>query len=569
MPHRGGQGALLALLLLLPAAAAQLGLNEERAERERRVDCSVTCPHRSREPVCGTNGRTYSSLCDLDLAICRKVKVSLKHEGECTLEEKCMDERRARQEQIANGERVYVPNCQEDGSYAPLQCHNFTRYCWCSSLDGIPIQETVQSGTLPTCPDRHREAPRTTAPPAGAGKSGKEVVSNPAREESLNTLLSLSTATPAGRPNKPPRRGPKRCTGRARRSFITRLTNKLVTEYQRVRNTKKLSERKLHRRVVKWKFSELDRNNDRKLQRREYKRLRKTVRKFIKPKKCAKMFPRMCDANGDRSLTEQEWVTCFNRQGDKDRQRDDRCPMPPCNNRPTTPKPSVPSCEHERSRHGLMEGDHTNMSIPVYKCQPNGRYEPMQCFKADSTDVICICVDEWTGNSLDGTGVRNGTPDCSRPMPHARVWPGCTGEVKTKFMQDLKKFLFSKVEGGDRNPGADSSTQSVEEFAARYHFGSLDTNNSSFLEGREKKMVKRHFKSNPKLKRCGRKMTIYCDVNYDKRVSLEEWVACVTVEQNDTGNSAGGVSVRTIDENPLHKYLVPEDGEVYRKSRNH
>ncbi|MPC31451.1 hypothetical protein E2C01_024740 [Portunus trituberculatus] len=29
MPHRGGQGALLALLLLLPAAAAQLGLNEE------------------------------------------------------------------------------------------------------------------------------------------------------------------------------------------------------------------------------------------------------------------------------------------------------------------------------------------------------------------------------------------------------------------------------------------------------------------------------------------------------------------------------------------------------------
>ncbi|MPC84717.1 hypothetical protein E2C01_079464 [Portunus trituberculatus] len=32
---------------------------------------------------------------------------------------------------------------------------------------------------------------------------------------------------------------PERCTGRARRSFITRLTNKLVTEYQRVRNTKK------------------------------------------------------------------------------------------------------------------------------------------------------------------------------------------------------------------------------------------------------------------------------------------------------------------------------------------
>ncbi|KAG0726421.1 SPARC-related modular calcium-binding protein 1 [Chionoecetes opilio] len=134
-----------------------------------------------------------------------------------------------------------------------------------------------------------------------------------------------------------------------------------------------------------------------------------------------------------------------------------------------------------------------------------------------------------------------------------------------KFMQDLQKFLIKKKEGGDRNAGA---TQSVEEFAARYHFGSLDADNSSFLEGREKKMVKRHFKSNPKLRRCGRKMTIYCDVNYDKRVSLEEWVACVTVQHNDTGNSAGGVSVRTIDENPIHKYLVPEDGVKYRKFRN-
>lgn len=176
----------------------------------------------------------------------------------------------------------------------------------------------------------------------------------------------------------------------------------------------------------------------------------------------------------------------------------------------------------------------------------------MQCFK-DNTDVICICVDEWTGNSLDGTGVRNGTPDCSRPMPHARIWPGCTREVKNKFMQDLGKFLLSKVEGGDRNSGADS-TQSVEEFAAKNHFGSLDTDNSGYLEGREKKMVKKHFKSNPKLRRCGRRMTIYCDVNYDKKVSLEEWVACVTVQQNDTGDASSGPD----PQNPFESILKPE-----------
>ncbi|XP_050721876.1 SPARC-related modular calcium-binding protein 1-like isoform X2 [Eriocheir sinensis] len=513
-PREGRQEGVVVLLmamilLLLPSfAAPQTGLNEEslvgrsrafhdqRLQRardqlqQRRVDCTVSCTHRSRGPVCGTNGRTYRSMCDLETDICRKVRVVLKHDGECSLEEKCMDERRSKQEEMANGENVYVPTCLKDGSYAPVQCHNFTLHCWCSRLDGKPIPETIQYNATPECPER--------------------------------------------------------CTGKSRRTFITKLSLHMVKEYQREMNTRKLSERRLLKRALKWKFSRLDRNRDQKLRRREYKRLRKTVRKFIKPKKCAKMFPKLCDADGDKSLTEKEWVTCFTNPGGKDRTSNNRCSSPPCRNRATTPKPSLPSCE--RNRQGALEAEHSsNISIPVLKCQSNGRYQPVQCLKD-----ICICVDEWTGNSLDGTGVRNGTPDCSRPMPHARIWPGCTGETKTKFMQDLNKFLFSKVEGGNRNAGA--SSQSVPDFAARYHFTSLDTNNSTYLEGREKKMVKRHFKSNPKLRRCGRKMTTYCDVNYDKRISLEEWVACVTIQPNDTGEAVW----RPDPQNPFETILKPE-----------
>ena len=37
MPHRGGHGALLALLLLLPAVAAQVGLNEEVRPRTSSI----------------------------------------------------------------------------------------------------------------------------------------------------------------------------------------------------------------------------------------------------------------------------------------------------------------------------------------------------------------------------------------------------------------------------------------------------------------------------------------------------------------------------------------------------
>ncbi|XP_071516517.1 SPARC-related modular calcium-binding protein 1-like [Panulirus ornatus] len=191
-----------------------------------------------------------------------------------------------------------------------------------------------------------------------------------------------------------------------------------------------------------------------------------------------------------------------------------------------------PSCEHERR--STLEAERAgNNSIPILACQPNGRYEPVQCYKD-----LCFCVDEWSGNSLDGTVVKNGTPDCSRPMPHARDWPGCTGETKAKFIKDLKKYLLSKAEGGDRSAGAESSTQSVEEFAATYHFRNLDRNNNNYLEKKEKRLAKRFLKSNPKLKQCGRKITKYCDADRDNRVSLEEWVACVVFKQNDTGGLA-------------------------------
>ncbi|KAG0726420.1 SPARC-related modular calcium-binding protein 1 [Chionoecetes opilio] len=115
----------------------------------------------------------------------------------------------------------------------------------------------------------------------------------------------------------------ERCAGRSRRTFTTRLSQNLVKEFQRVRKTHRLSERKLLKRALKWKFSQLDRNKDKSLQRREYKRLRRTVRKFIKPKKCAKMFPWMCDANGDRSITLREWIDCFRLGSGRDKRDSD------------------------------------------------------------------------------------------------------------------------------------------------------------------------------------------------------------------------------------------------------
>ncbi|KAK8751113.1 hypothetical protein OTU49_013067 [Cherax quadricarinatus] len=500
-------------LLERPRHFLQLQLNRTRFELERQVDCNVACEDRSRDPVCGTNGHTYDNICDLDRDICKKVKVTLKHVGECSLAEKCLDERAAKQEQLANGEHVYVPTCQADGSYAPVQCHNFTFYCWCSRLDGKLIPHTIQKDRPPECSD--------------------------------------PTSTPA--PELPQ---PERCSGRTRKTFIKNLGRHLLKEFQRERNTKGVSEDRLLRKAVKWKFNRLDTNGDKQLKRREYRALRKPVRKFIKPKKCAKKFPRFCDTDNNSILSEDEWMACFSPESSSRHNGRNKCRNGACPATSTTVKRPKPSCE--RDRQAILEAASAgNNSIPIPICQPNGKYKPIQCYRD-----ICFCVDEWTGNSLDGTVVKNGTPDCSRPLPHAREWIGCTGETKTKFILDLKKFLLNKVEGGDRRAGADSSTQSVEEFAATYHFRNLDKNDNQYLEKKEKKLAKNFLKSNPKLKKCGRKITNYCDVDRDSKVSLEEWIACVVVVQNETGDSPSGVGeddVRRFEENPLHKYLISED----------
>ena len=37
----------------------------------------------------------------------------------------------------------FIPTCYKDGSYAPLQCHASTGYCWCVTSDGKKIPNTT------------------------------------------------------------------------------------------------------------------------------------------------------------------------------------------------------------------------------------------------------------------------------------------------------------------------------------------------------------------------------------------------------------------------------------------
>ena len=45
---------------------------------------------------------------------------------------------------------VYVPQCNRDGSFNQIQCHQATGYCWCVDEKGIETPRTRTRGT-PKC----------------------------------------------------------------------------------------------------------------------------------------------------------------------------------------------------------------------------------------------------------------------------------------------------------------------------------------------------------------------------------------------------------------------------------
>ncbi len=50
-----------------------------------------------------------------------------------------------------SGIPMFVPVCKEDGSYADVQCHYKTGYCWCVNHEGVPIPDTSVKYDRPDC----------------------------------------------------------------------------------------------------------------------------------------------------------------------------------------------------------------------------------------------------------------------------------------------------------------------------------------------------------------------------------------------------------------------------------
>ena len=53
----------------------------------------------------------------------------------------------------------FIPQCEDDGSYSPMQCWWSTGYCWCVDENGIEIEDTSTPSWqgLPDCEEFSEE----------------------------------------------------------------------------------------------------------------------------------------------------------------------------------------------------------------------------------------------------------------------------------------------------------------------------------------------------------------------------------------------------------------------------
>ncbi|XP_018551050.1 SPARC-related modular calcium-binding protein 1 isoform X5 [Lates calcarifer] len=163
--------------------------------------CGVICSRTQGKPVCGSDGRNYETGCELQRARCKDKTLTLAHRGRCrgknwvktdqlpvasaptstsegrdlelkdAGQSKCRVERNQALEQARRPqESMFIPECNEDGTFAQVQCHTLTGYCWCVTSDGKPVSGSSVQNRTPVCSGNFHEFMGTHA--ATSGLSG-------------------------------------------------------------------------------------------------------------------------------------------------------------------------------------------------------------------------------------------------------------------------------------------------------------------------------------------------------------------------------------------------------------
>ncbi|CRL03761.1 CLUMA_CG016446, isoform A [Clunio marinus] len=489
------------------------------------------CDESKNRLVCGTDGKTYASRCHLIRAQCNGYRVSLKHRGTC--KDACFS---SRSYALTQRPKIkFVPKCREDGSYAPIQCLE-NNGCWCVNGQGKPIPKTHTKHGRPNC----------------AGKGSH-------KRSSPNS-------------NSMPRR---KCSPHDRVSFNTALTSIFHSEYSKSRSAHgNIGDHQ----VVEWKFKLLDLNRNNILEKHEYQGLRKIAKTVVKPKRCGRRFGKYCDTNKDLNISREEFHQCLSKDIQRhmsarggggmlnglnsddfddddyiDEDSDELMAIRNTGNRLGLQPIRTTDDSQYQSVFWLRDKTSLNLQNESNGSSRDHDEEAIDCLK-DRKNAL------EDKSPIPGSSTKDEQPKCDSYVP-VRTMQGCP--QKNEFLKDLKEFLKSQITSST-NIGADNTKWGTDdEKIATLSFVLLDKNKNKVWERREWKTFRELVSATKKLRRCGKKMPRYCDVNNDKKITLSEWLNCLQTQrvQNDQTRPSSHVELKQPTQtklkgiNPLESIL--------------
>ncbi|XP_069062998.1 SPARC-related modular calcium-binding protein 1-like [Pleurodeles waltl] len=194
----------------------------------------------------------------------------------------CEQERREALEDTQN-EGAFIPECDGDGSYKSVQCHQATGYCWCTRTDtGRPIPGTSTRNFPPDC-DSHLLA----------------------KTMEMGSLYR-ERALPG-------------CPGSKKVEFLTNLLKALASDMAQSKVVPLTIRRQsdgmlgptLEDRAVRWHFIRLDKDFSNSISEKEMRPLKLYMKKNTRPKRCIRKFMEYCDLSNDKQLSLHELKGCL------------------------------------------------------------------------------------------------------------------------------------------------------------------------------------------------------------------------------------------------------------------